>query len=149
MSYHVWSTDGFGFCVSDIETTPAKLLELASLRPEVLSDVRAYLADYFNGEEYKDEDLTMEAFDEVEGAYGEYGVAAVLYQVIWQDFDATVVSNFNGDWYILYTPKYPWTLSALDKELTKERLIEIYNEYIRVLTDKPVEITFCTVENGG
>ena len=45
MSYHTWTTYGFGFCVDDIDTTPEKLLKLAALKPDVLKDVREYLND--------------------------------------------------------------------------------------------------------
>lgn len=39
MSYHYWTTDGFGFCVDDIHTTPKRLMELAAMNKKVLRRV--------------------------------------------------------------------------------------------------------------
>ena len=77
MSYHTWSTDGFGFCVDDIKTTPERVLKLAELNNETLKDLREYLNEtYTDG--YVDEDLTMEDFDDFEGNYGEMGLSTIL-----------------------------------------------------------------------
>ena len=65
MSYHTWSTDGFGFCVDDIKTTPERVLKLAALNEYTLSDLREYLAAIYE-DGYKDEDLEMDDFDDFE-----------------------------------------------------------------------------------
>ena len=148
MSYHTWTTYGFGFCVDDIETTPEKLLNLAAMNPDVLKDVREYLNGIFDGEEYKDEDLTMEDFDELEGDYCERGVAYVLYHVI-DEIRIVFADDYNGTPYILYCPHYPWNMSDSEKDLKCTDVVNIFTKYIKILTDKSIEIGHQSVENGG
>ena len=148
MSYHTWTTYGFGFCVDDIDTTPEKLLKLAALKPDVLKDVREYLNDMFNGEEYKDEELTMEDFDDLEGDYCERGVAYVLYHVI-DEIRVIFADDYNGTPYILFCPRYPWNIKENEKNLSENDVIKIFAKYVNILTDKPIEVDYQAVENGG
>lgn len=148
MSYHTWTTYGIGFCVDDIDTTPEKLLALAAMKPKVLEDVREYLNDIFDGEEYKDEDLTIEDFDELEGDYCERGVTYVLYKVI-DEISIVFADDYNGTPYLLYCPHYPWNMSDKEKDLKYEDIVNIFAKYIKILTDMPVAIDHQAVENGG
>lgn len=148
MSYHTWTTYGFGFCVDDIETTPENILKLAALKPDVLKDVREYLNDIFNGEEYKDEELTMEDFDELEGDYCERGVAYVLYHVI-DEIRVVFADDYNGTPYILFCPRYPWNIKKNEKNLSENDVIKIFAKYVNILTDKPIKVDYQAVENGG
>lgn len=148
MSYHVWTTYGYGFCVDDIKTTPEKLLKLAEMNPAVLKDVREYLNEYFDGEGYKDEELEMSDFDDLEGEYCERGVTYVLYQVI-NEIEVIYADDYDGVPYILYCPNYPWSLKENEKDLTIDKVDEIFQKYISVLTDEPVVIDYQSVENGG
>ena len=148
MSYHTWTTYGFGFCVDDIDTTPEKLLKLAAMKSDVLKDVREYLNDIFNGEEYKDEELTIGDFDELEGDYCERGVAYVLYHVI-DDIRVVFADDYNGTPYILFCPRYPWNIKENEKNLSENDVIKIFAKYVNILTDKPIEIDYQSVENGG
>lgn len=148
MSYRTWTTYGFGFCVDDIDTTPEKLLKLAAMNPNVLKDVREYLDDIFDEEEYKDEELTIEDFDELEGDYCERGVAYILYQVI-DEIDIIFADDYNGTPYILYCPSYPWHMGEKEKSLTQEDVEKIFEKYIKILTDQSINIDYQSVENGG
>lgn len=149
MSYHSWTTDGYGICVDDIKTTAEKLLELAAMKPTVLEEVRKYLDWLFEEDgEYKDEDLTIDDFDDLEGEYCERGVAYVLYQVI-DEIDVVFADDYNGVPYILYCPNYPWYMKEQEKNLTAEDVKNIFNKYISVLTDKPIIFDYYSVENGG
>ena len=148
MSYHTWTTYGFGFCVDDIDTTPEKLLKLAAMKPDVLKDVREYLNDIFDGEEYKDEELTMEDFDDLEGDYCERGVAYVLYHVI-DEIRVVFADDYNGTPYILFCPRYPWNIKENEKNLSENDVIKIFAKYVNILTDKPIEVDYQSVENGG
>lgn len=147
MSYHTWTTNGYGICVDDIETTAKKLLELAAMKPEVLKDVREYLSEYLD-KEYDDEDLTIDDFDDLEGDYCERGVAYLLFRVI-DEIDITYADDYDGVQYILYCPSYPWCMSEKEKNLTKEDVDSIFNKYISILTDEHILITDYSVENGG
>ena len=148
MSYHTWTTYGIGFCVDDIDTNPEKLLKLAAMKPDVLKDVREYLDDIFNGEDYDDEDLTMEDFDELEGDYCERGVTYVLHKVI-DEIRIVFADDYNGTQYLLYCPHYPWNMSDQEKDLKYEDVVNIFTKYIKILTDEPVTIGHQSVENGG
>ena len=147
MSYHYYSTYGLGVCVDDIKTTPEKLLKLAALKDEVLKDVRNYLDEIFD-DGYKDEDLTMEDFDDLEGDYCERGVAYVLYQVI-DEIRVEFADDFDGVPYILYTPTFPWYMDSAERDLTYEDVVKVFKKYIKMLTDEPVNVDFYNVENGG
>lgn len=147
MSYRTWTTYGLGFCVDDIETTPEKLLKLAAMKSEVLTEVRNYLNERFeNG--YRDEDLTIEDFDDFEGDYCEHGVAYVLYNVI-DEITVTYATDFEGGQYILYGPSYPWSLSENEANLKEPDVEEIFEKYISILTDEVIYIDYMSVENGG
>lgn len=148
MSYCSWTVDGYGICVDDIDTTPERLLKLASMNPDVLKDVREYLDEYFDGQGYMDETLTMEDFEELEGDYCEHGVSYVLLQVT-EGITLEYTTDYNGTPYILYTPTYPWYMNAKEKGITEEYVETIFRKYVSVLTDKPVKIDYYSVENGG
>lgn len=147
MSYHTWIEYGYGFCVDDIHTTPDKLLKLAAMRPDVLRDVRSYLNEIFP-DGYKDEDLTMENFNDLEGDYCEYGLSYVLYNVI-NDLEIIYANDYNGTEFILYTPTYPWHMHEEERNLTQDDVKNIFMKYISVLTDNYVPIIYYSVENGG
>ena len=147
MSYQTWHTYGYGICVDDIETTPAKLLALASLDKRVLSDVREFLDGQFP-DGYNDEDLTIEDFDEYEGDWCERGVANVLSQVI-NEFPVTFADGYEGIHYLLFAPCYPWGMTDKERDLTRNDVDNIFKKYIKVLTDQEIEIDYQCVENGG
>lgn len=148
MSYHTWTTYGYGVCVDDIDTTPEKLLRLASMNKDVYKEVRDYLDEYFEGQGYIDQALTMDVFDELGGDYCERGVAYVLYQMI-REIPVEFADDYNCTPYILYSPSYPWGRGKDEKNLTEDDVTNIFRKYISVLTDKPVPIDYYSVENGG
>lgn len=148
MSYHTWSTDGFGFCVDNIKTTPERILKLAALNEKTLCDLREYLSEFYE-DGYKDKDLTMDDFSDFEGNYGERGLATILREVINEEIPIVFADDFDGLDFILYCPSYPWTLQEKEKNLTKEDVKKILIKYIKILTDEPVEIDYYSVENGG
>lgn len=145
MSYHCWTTDGYGFCVDDIHTTPKRLMELAEMNEKVLRRVEAYLDEYYPG--WTIESLNMEDFNDLEGDCGETGLAHVLYEVI--DLRVTVTSDFDNRYYILYEPSYPWSIPDGEEHLTEEDVLRIFRKYISVVTDEDIFIDYQSVENGG
>lgn len=145
MSYHCWTTDGYGFCVDDIHTTPKRLMELAEMNEKVLRRVEAYLDEYYPG--WTIESLNMEDFNDLEGDCGETGLAHVLYEVI--DLRVTVTSDFDNRYYILYEPSYPWSIPDSEEHLTEEDVLRIFRKYISVVTDENIFIYYQSVENGG
>ena len=148
MSYHTWSTGGFGFCVDDIETTPERVLKLAALNEDTLSGLRNYLSGIYE-EGYKDDELTMEDFDDFEGNYGDMGLSAILREVIENEIPVVFADDFDGVDYILYCPSYPWHLREEERNLTVEKVSNIFQKYLEMLIDEPIAITYYSVENGG
>lgn len=147
MSYNTWIEYGYGVCVDHIKTTPERLLQLAAIKPEVLKDVRKYLDETFP-DGYKDEDLDIDDFDELEGDYCERGVTYILYNVI-DDITVVYADDFDGTPYILYTPSYPWSMNNEEKNLSQDDVKEIFLKYIKILTDELVIIDYYEVHNGG
>lgn len=147
VSYHYWTTDGFGFCVDDIHTTPKRLMELAAMNEEVLRRVEEYLNEEHPG--WTIESLNMEDFNDLEGNYGETGLAHVLYKVIFAELDVTVASDFDNKYYILYEPSYPWNMPKNEENLTSDDVFKVFWKYISVVTDEYIFIDYRSVENGG
>ena len=152
MSYHTWTTYGFGFCVDDIYTdislTLEKVLNLAKMEPSVYKIVSEYLDDICESENITRDELDVDDLDDLEGDYCERGLAFILYNVI-TEIPIVFADDYNGDQYILYTPSYPWNLQKGEKELNEEDVVKIFSKYINILTDKPIEIDYQSVENGG
>ena len=151
MSYKTWNVYGIGVNVSEIETDPHRLIKLAEESPDVLKDLREYLADKL-GENYKDEDLTLDDFDEYEGStFLDSGVTHVLFEVM-QDLFGEIfecVDAYNCDSFILYIPSFPWGMTRDEKRLQEGDVIRMFTRCVNILTDEPVTIGYHDVECGG
>lgn len=145
MSYHTWSVDGFGFCSSNIHTTPEKIKKLLLSAPKI--DKRIH-NDMFARKIFAP---TID--DYIEYDQDEYtGLGYFLIEVIYEKEQIRLIAadNFDSETYVLYCPSYPWEdLSEGEMGLTKEKLSKIFLKYIRMLTDEEVDISFQSVENGG
>ena len=145
VSYHYRTTDGFGFCVDDIHTTPKRLMELAAMNEKVLRRVEEYLNEEHPG--WTIESLNMEDFNDLEGDCGETCLAHVLYEII--NLSVSVALDFGNRHYILYEPSYPWSIPDGEENLTEEDVLRIFRKYISVVTDENIFIDYQSVENGG
>lgn len=145
VSYHYWTTNGFGFCVDDIHTTPKRLMELAAMNEKVLRRVEEYLNEKHPG--WTIESLNMEDFNDLEGDCGETCLAHVLYEII--NLSVSVALDFGNRHYILYEPSYPWSIPDGEENLTEEDVLRIFRKYISVVTDENIFIYYQSVENGG
>ena len=125
MSYHTWTTYGYGFCADNIVTTPKKLLELADMNSDTKKEVHEYLCNIF-GQNYKKDELVIEDFIDLEGMYGENGVAAVLFHAIAHELPVIYEQDYDCMQYILYCPSYPWQIKENEKDLTPEKVKEIF-----------------------
>lgn len=144
MSYEIWTTQGFGFCVDNINTTPEKLLKLAAMEPSVDKIVK----DYIEGLDIPIDELTVEDFDDLEGEYCERGITYILYNVI-SEIPIVFADDYNGTPYILYCPSYPWYMDEKERTLSQDDVKEIFKKYIKILTDENIRIDYYNVENGG
>jgi len=66
-----------------------------------------------------------------------------------EGFDLTACDDCNGKGYVLYQAKYPWQITDADKPLTEEKLTDIFNHYVGILTDEAIPVEDQSVENGG
>lgn len=153
MSYRTWTTYGFGFCVDDISRdvslTLEKVLNLAKIKPSVYKAVIEYLDWICERDEIAREELCIDDIDDLEGDFCERGISYILYNVINEELPVIFADNFEGDPYILYCPSYPWNLEDKEKNLTENDVVNVFNKYISILTDIPVNIDYQSVENGG
>ena len=143
MSYHTWSTDGYGFCVDHINTTTEKVVALASTDKDLLSALQL-LAEEIGCELNK---LTLEDLDKLEGDCCERGLTHILKTAISRELPVIWADNFDGQNYILLEPIYPW--SRYERDYSREEVDEIYKKYIKFLTDEEIDIDYQSVENGG
>ena len=152
MSFHTWSTNGFGICVDDIckdvSLTTEKILKLAAMEPSVLKIVNEYIDEICESEEISREDFTVDDFEELEGDYCERGLAFILYNVI-TEIPVVYADSFGGDQYILYCPTYPWTMHDNERNLAEDDVVKIFAKYVNILTDIPINVDYYSVENGG
>ncbi len=151
MSYHVWSTNGYGICTDGINTTEERLLQLIKMAPSFAAGYIEW-AESTNGEGEFIEEATLEELLEWEDDYGYVGLAPIMRAVLEEKENIcfVVAENFNGVQYLLFEPFYPWSVvSPEENDATKEGIAEILRKYVRVLTDEPIDVEYYSVENGG
>jgi len=151
MSCHCWTIDGYGICTEGIVTTKERLLDFVRNAPNFEKKFTQWLDDAYSEEELKEMEV-HEIIDEYEDDRGENGLAPIMRDVIneAEDIMLTSCSGFDGDHYLLIEPSYPWSeLSEKEKSLAKEAAGAIFRKYVKMLTDKDVEASYWSVENGG
>lgn len=148
MSYSTWHNYGYGVCADDIgEATVEKLCFLVHVAPQLERKVQSYFRELDILEPTADDFFTA-IEDEDFGCYG----LATLIRLVIQETEGiilTVCNDFNDRKYLIYEPSYPWNMGKNDMQLTKEKLDTIYRKYIRILTDREINIDYQSVENGG
>lgn len=66
-----------------------------------------------------------------------------------ENISLDTANDFDGKWYVLLLPSYPWNhLSTEEQSLTRDKTEAIFKKYIKVLTDD-VCVDYYSVENGG
>lgn len=152
MSYQVWSTDGYGFCVDHIHTSPRRVMALAATNAETLKYVHKYLDDYMEEEHcisnWEVDDLQMSDFNDLCDDCGcARGVAYILSDVI--KYPVIIVDNFEGEQYILLCPEFPWYMPKEMQGVTEKDIRDEFQRCISVLTDEDIYIDYQSVPNGG
>lgn len=151
MSYHTWTSYGYGICVDDIEGVTMKgLLELIHKAPEFEKEFLEWLAEIY---EEPIEELEVNCvLEDWEDDCCYNGIAPILRDVIneAEGLSLYIAEDFDGVQYLMLSPHYPWSeIAAKERELTHEAMNEIFRNYIQVLTDKKIDIDYQSVENGG
>ena len=146
MSYHTWITYGYGVKVDEIKTTPERLLKLAAEKPELLEKLTEFLNESL--EEYEVEKLTLEDFEDFDTVNYSSGTGIVLYEAI-DEFTVEYVDDYDGRTYVVFAQAYPWRMSEQEKALTENNVREVFEKYIKILTDEPVKVDYWIIENRG
>lgn len=146
MSYSTWSVEGFGICTSEIKTTKEKLINLINMSPKLNGEINKWLMDNDNY------NPTLEDYLEFDDDYCS-GIAYLMQRVIKdvENINMDIADSFDGDWYLLITPWYPWSTGITPEEnnLTRKSAEYIFNKYVSILTDQKIDIDYQSVENGG
>ena len=145
MSYHTWHTYGYGIRTDDIKVKSVEALQaLLSLAPLTQQDFKEWF------EINKIETPTLEDYYEYEETDGCH-LAAILRMVIMETegVEFTACNDFNDRDYLLFEPLYPWGLTDTDRAMTKERIEEIFQKHLSIITNNVPMCDYQEAENGG
>lgn len=145
MSYTTWHIYGYGIRVSDIEVESVEQIQaLLNMAPEYEKKVRQWI------EEENIEHPTVQDYEEADQEFC-LGLATILKEVIEEveQIPFTACDDYNDIDYLLYEPSYPWYRGQSEHDLTEEKIHGILSKYVSILTDKPIDIDYYSVENGG
>ena len=152
MSYCTWIDYGYGVQLPFV--AKGTLIKFAE-KHRVFGD---WLNNYWTEEELKDDenDATSIIIEYEDSDCGCIGLASMLKDVIADEKHIKLCASedYDGRWYLLYTPSYPWAKQYMTEE---EKAIEseedIANLFLPYLTELYGEdIPLCDyqeVENGG
>ena len=143
MSYQEWTVEGYGVCVPNMNAT--NLINFIRQSPQVTAGFQDFL-----GADVAIDDAELDDFEE----YGDYiecsGIAGVIVSVmndlygLW--FDAVI--DINGHSYVVYAPRYPWSMTEEDRSLDINELRYMFLEQAEVLGVQ-WDPDFHTIHCGG
>lgn len=153
MSYETWHNYGYGICVDDIDTTEDKVLALMHLAPNFEKEFYKWAESFIEDGDPENiaELITMDDIDEYEDDHCICGLGAIMKAVIkeCENVELLVCDDYNCCHYLIFSVGYPWYMSEKEKNMTEEDVANIFSKYVNVLTDKPIDIDYQSVENGG
>ena len=65
------------------------------------------------------------------------------------DISLTACDDSECRTYLIYQPRYPWQITEKERNLTEERLRDLFQRYVGMLTDEIIDIEYQSAENGG
>jgi hypothetical protein len=145
MSFQTWHNYGYGICVDGIsDVTVEKLQSLLHLAPQLENEIHEWLS------ECEITDPTYEDYLEFDQDF-HLGLATLLSKTVKEveDIDLTACDDFKGKTFLIYMPRYPWHMCKTDYFVTEESLQSLFGRYVSLLTDKPINIEYQEIENGG
>lgn len=150
MSYHYYSIDGYGITDDDLksEIDVTRLMKLIEMSPEL----KKKFDEWFETNTYG---LTTSVIldDFCEHLNGYTGLMVILKEVIWdvEKIEFTISNDFDDVNYLLLEPAYPWYRPQKERyaDLTEEKVQEVLNKYLSVVTDDKFDIGYYSCENGG
>lgn len=145
MSFKTWHDYGYGICVSNLTINSVeKIEELLSHAPKYREEIHEY---------FKECEITEPTVDDYEELDDDLcnGFATLLKEVIYEatEINLDSVSDYSSWRYLIYSPRYPWNITSVDMTVTKEKLNEIFNKYVSIITDSEINIGYQSVENFG
>lgn len=144
MGYHTWHTYGYGVKTTDISVASKERIEkLLSNAPKYQNLIQGYF-DKWGVKEPTIEDYTE--FEE-DG----HGLASFLGRIIneAEGIELEACDDFDMKDYLLYTPTYPWWMKEQDKDMTQEKIAQIFVKYLTMITDDDIVLDYYEVANGG
>ena len=95
-------------------------------------------------------DVCRDPFAALEAAKA-LGLATILRRTIEEveGISLTACDDSEGRTYLMYQPRYPWQITEKERNLTEERLTELFQRYFGMLTDEIIDIEYQSAENGG
>ncbi len=151
MSYHYWSIDGYGICADDISTTKERILRLVHEAPRFEEVFLKWIESTYE-KPASSKEVELEDLLEYEDDCCYMGLAAIMQAVIEEKehICLTVADDFDNVSYLLFEPRYPWSLGTKEEsDSTEESLRLLYSKYVRILTDQSITVRYHSVENGG
>ena len=135
---------GYGIITSKIKIKDVeRLKELIHRLPCYEEDVEAY---------FKAENIPEPTIEDyLSYMEDDNGLAGLLESIVYNEEGISLYacSDNNGDYYLIYPEAYPWHLVALDLSLSEEKLKAIFQKYVALLTDEPIEIDYQRCECYG
>ena len=135
---------GYGIITSKIKIKDVeRLKELIHRLPCYEEDVEAY---------FKAENIPEPTIEDyLSYLEDDNGLAGLLETLVYDEEGISLYacSDNNGDYYLIYPEAYPWHLVALDLSLSEEKLKAIFQKYVALLTDEPIEIDYQRCECYG
>lgn len=147
MSYNTWHDYGYGICTDDINIDSVdRIEELLSFAPKFQEEINRW---------FKEQKITVptiqDYLDFADDNDGFYGIAFILREVIKEAECVELYScdNFDGFNFLIYMPRYPWNMTDIDRCMTEEKLNEMLDKYVGILSDQFIDIDYQEVGNGG
>lgn len=145
MSMNTYETNGFGIFANDINITADTLRRLIALAPDVDIECRSMAdtpcsLDEADLEQIQDDFLAQSEILEnyAECCIDDNGHILMLAAYVAKHLDNITLSIAYDDndagcgngWALLFTQCYPWSMTAEEYELTKEKLTDIFKRYL-------------------
>lgn len=145
MSTYTWHNYGYGIQFSGLGPYSVERIQaLLKLAPEFEKTVQEWFDECEITEPTTDDYLD---FDQDSYLGIGYLVGEVIAEA--EGLRLTVCDDANSHIYLMYQPSYPWQISQDDLNITEEKLKEIITKYLRIITDKELDICYQEAENCG
>lgn len=169
MSRNYYTVNGYGLSVDKLNISLPVLVKLLDAAPDTKANALDFLADGLapgipapktiegllsskpkGSKEYDDENsVIIDSFDNYEDDSGFHGIHCLITEMIneAENILLEAVTSGEGEQYILLTPAYPWNgISDREKSLSEKEMQDIFNKYLGVFSDKPLDIGYFEVE---